>query len=104
MDSAPSEKPVNTSMVLSISSPFTSAPAGTKMALRIINKPPKPSTAKPATPKPITAPPVNDTFNALLRLVRAACAVRTLHPAEEQQYLRNSPKFSIRLLRRPLHR
>ncbi len=37
-----------------------------------------PNTAKPATPNPITVPPVNDTFNALERLVRAACVVLTL--------------------------
>ena len=44
----------------------------------IINKPPRPRTARPATPSPITEPPVKETFSALLRLVRAACAVRTL--------------------------
>ena len=43
----------------------------------MINKPPKPNTAKPATPKPITEPPVKDTFNALAKLVRAAWVVRT---------------------------
>ena len=43
-----------------------------------MNSEPRPSTAKPATPIPITEPPENDTFNAVLRLVLAACAVRTL--------------------------
>ena len=78
IDSAPNEKPVSTSTVLSISSPFIDAPSGTKYIFRIINKPPSPNTARPATPRPITEPPVNDTLNALLRLVRAAWVVRTL--------------------------
>ncbi len=42
-----------------------------------MNKPPNPNTASPATPSPITEPPPNDTASALLRLVLAACAVRT---------------------------
>ena len=63
-------------MVRSISTLLTAAP-GAKTIFKIINKPPKPNTAKPATPKPITLPPVKETFKALLKLVRAACAVRT---------------------------
>jgi hypothetical protein len=43
-----------------------------------MNSEPSPSTASPATPIPITDPPANDTSSALERLVRAACAVRTL--------------------------
>jgi hypothetical protein len=43
-----------------------------------MKRPPSPSTASPATPIPITEPPANDTSSALDRLVRAACAVRTL--------------------------
>jgi hypothetical protein len=71
MDSAPSENPVNTSMVSSISSEFTSA-SGAKIAFNMINNPPSPNTASPATPSPITEPPVKETFSDLLRLVRAA--------------------------------
>ena len=76
MLSAPKEKPVNTSMVLNISLELTNC--AVKYTLKIMNKLPKPNTAKPATPKPITAPPVKDTCNAFDKLVRAACAVRTL--------------------------
>ena len=72
-----SEKPVKTSMVLIISSELT-AESGAKTCFKMIYKPPKPNTARPETPIPMTAPPVKETFNALLRLVRAACAVRTL--------------------------
>ena len=43
----------------------------------MMNKLPNPKTAKPATPIPITLPPVNETDNALLKLVLAAWAVRT---------------------------
>ncbi len=74
MLSAPKENPVNTSMVFNI--PATS-PSGEKYCFNTRNKPPSPNTAKPDTPKPITAPPVKDTFNALLKLVLAASAVRT---------------------------
>ena len=45
---------------------------------KMINKLPNPNTASPATPSPITLPPVKETFNAFAKLVRAACAVRTL--------------------------
>ena len=71
IDSAPKEKPVKTSIVLTISSEFIGA-LGAKKCLSTIYKPPNPITASPATPTPITAPPVNDTFNALLKLVLAA--------------------------------
>ena len=37
----------------------------------------KPNIPSPATPIPITLPPANDISNALDKLVRAACAVRT---------------------------
>ena len=63
-------------MVLSISTLSTAA-CGAKIIFKIMNNPPKPNTAKPATPIPITLPPVKETDNALLKLVRAACAVRT---------------------------
>ena len=77
MDSAPNEKPVSTSIVRNISSELIEA-SGAKTCFNTIYKPPNPNTARPATPTPITEPPVKDTFNALLKLVRAACAVRTL--------------------------
>ena len=64
-------------MVRSISVEFTDKNKE-KIILRMINSDPSPSTASPATPKPITAPPVKETDNALLRLVLAALAVRTL--------------------------
>ena len=76
IDSAPKEKPVNISIVRSISILSTGAPFA-KIILRIMNRPPRPNTAKPATPIPITLPPVKETDRALLKLVRAACAVRT---------------------------
>ena len=76
MDSAPKEKPVNISMVFTISSELAAEP-GAKICLSIMNKLPKPNTAKPATPNPITDPPVKETANALCKLVLAACAVRT---------------------------
>ena len=50
---------------------------GANTCNKIMNKPPNPNTANPATPSPITEPPPNDTASALLRLVLAACAVRT---------------------------
>ena len=64
-------------MVRSIST-LSTAESGAKTIFKMINNPPRPSTAKPATPMPITLPPVKDTDRALLKLVRAACAVRTL--------------------------
>ena len=75
MLSAPNEKPVSTSIVRNIPS---ASPSGEKKCFKMINKPPKPNTASPDTPSPITAPPVNETFKALLKLVFAASAVRTL--------------------------
>ncbi len=63
----------------------------------MINNAPRPKTASPATPSPITEPPVNETFKACLRLVRAACVVRTfalvaifipIYPAKAE---RNAP-------------
>ena len=78
MDSAPNEKPANTSIAFLISRPVANAPSGTNNLYNTINNPPKPITAKPATPKPITEPPVNETLSALARLVLAACVVRTL--------------------------
>src|SRR6187397_3108140 len=77
IDSAPNEKPVSTSIVISISGPLIGAPVGTKYILRTMNNPLNPNTARPATPRPITEPPVKETDNALLKLVRAACAVLT---------------------------
>jgi hypothetical protein len=43
-----------------------------------MNRSDRPSSPRPTTEKPITAPPENATSSALLRLVRAAAAVRTL--------------------------
>ena len=74
MDSAPNEKPVNTSIALF---KFSGLAAPSNKVYNTMNKPPKPNTAKPATPKPITEPPVKDTFSACFKLVRAACVVLT---------------------------
>ena len=63
-------------------------------------KPPRPSTAKPATPIPITEPPVKETESALLRLVRAACAVLTFAfvamriPIKPANALKNAPMIN----------
>ena len=96
--SAPKLKPVNISMVRSISWLSTAA-SGAKIIFKIINRAPKPSTAKPATPMPITLPPVKDTFKAFDKLVLAASAVRTFAlvatfmPINPANALKNAPNI-----------
>ena len=70
IDSAPREKPVNTSMAVLIS--LLSTETTLKTFKNMINKLPNPKIASPATPNPITVPPVKDTFKACFKLVLAA--------------------------------
>ena len=102
MLSAPNENPVNTSIASFTLSPLATPvvaqkTSGANTFNKTMNRPPKPSTARPATPSPITEPPPKDTASALLRLVRAACAVRTLAlvairiPIKPASALKNAP-------------
>ena len=72
-----------------------------------MNKPPSPITARLATPIPITEPPVKETFKALLRLVLAACVVRTfdfvaifipMYPAKAEMNAPNKNEIPINAL------
>ena len=66
-----------------------------------------PRTASPATPRPITVPPPKDIFNALGKLVLAACVVLTLVfvaifipilPAQAENKAPNTKATTIKIL------
>ena len=80
MLSAPSENPAkasNNTVKESTLPPPKSTPKRLVWNNRM-NNVLNPNTAKPATPSPMTMPPVKETLRPSLRLVRAACVVRTL--------------------------